>query len=238
MGVSPEDRIQGRTNIRVCTGNDRDHRQPSGIGDAAPKQGTYRRLAKPHDRLTRLTQEQRGSRTADQQPSGPTALRTSGAADFRRQRDGPLVAKAGETGQPRRVDADSSGCRTYPKRSREMRTTTQSRWRRCPSTSGAGSTSRSPGRQAAASRRFCRCSRCSRHQRRAATGSTAGGPISSRPAERARARSLDVGLIFQSFNLIGDMSVYENVEYPLTLRGATPARARRAGSTPRSNGSA
>jgi len=41
------------------------------------------------------------------------------------------------------------------------------------------------------------------------------------PAERARARSLEVGLIFQSFNLIGDMSVYENVEYPLTLRGAS-----------------
>ena len=39
------------------------------------------------------------------------------------------------------------------------------------------------------------------------------------PAERARVRSLDVGLVFQSFNLIGDMSVYENVEYPLTLRG-------------------
>ena len=38
-------------------------------------------------------------------------------------------------------------------------------------------------------------------------------------AERARARSLEIGLIFQSFNLIGDMSVYENVEYPLTLRG-------------------
>ena len=48
------------------------------------------------------------------------------------------------------------------------------------------------------------------------------------PADRARARSLDVGLVFQSFNLIGDMSVYENVEYPLTLRGAAPAeRARR-----------
>jgi putative ABC transport system ATP-binding protein len=42
------------------------------------------------------------------------------------------------------------------------------------------------------------------------------------PAERARARSLDIGLIFQSFNLIGDMSVYENVEYPLTLRNASP----------------
>jgi putative ABC transport system ATP-binding protein len=39
------------------------------------------------------------------------------------------------------------------------------------------------------------------------------------PGERARARCLDVGLIFQSFNLIADMTVYENVEYPLTLRG-------------------
>jgi putative ABC transport system ATP-binding protein len=43
------------------------------------------------------------------------------------------------------------------------------------------------------------------------------------PAERARARSLDIGLIFQSFNLIGDMTVHENVEYPLTLRGVPPA---------------
>jgi len=43
------------------------------------------------------------------------------------------------------------------------------------------------------------------------------------PTERARVRSLDVGLVFQSFNLIADMSVYENVEYPLTLRGASPA---------------
>ena len=39
------------------------------------------------------------------------------------------------------------------------------------------------------------------------------------PAERARVRNLDVGLVFQSFNLIADMTVYENVEYPLTLRG-------------------
>ena len=42
------------------------------------------------------------------------------------------------------------------------------------------------------------------------------------PAERARARNVDIGLVFQSFNLIGDMSVYENVEYPLTLRNARP----------------
>jgi putative ABC transport system ATP-binding protein len=43
------------------------------------------------------------------------------------------------------------------------------------------------------------------------------------PAEKARVRNLDVGLIFQSFNLIGDMTVYENVEYPMTLRGVPPA---------------
>jgi len=43
------------------------------------------------------------------------------------------------------------------------------------------------------------------------------------PAEKARLRNVEIGLIFQSFNLIADMSVYENVEYPLTLRHATPA---------------
>jgi putative ABC transport system ATP-binding protein len=49
------------------------------------------------------------------------------------------------------------------------------------------------------------------------------------PADKARARSLEIGLIFQSFNLIADMTVYENVEYPLTLRGASaPERAERA----------
>lgn len=45
-------------------------------------------------------------------------------------------------------------------------------------------------------------------------------------AERARARTIDIGLIFQSFNLIGDMTVYENVEYPLTLRAVSPADRR------------
>jgi putative ABC transport system ATP-binding protein len=43
------------------------------------------------------------------------------------------------------------------------------------------------------------------------------------PAEKARVRNLDVGLVFQSFNLIADMTVFENVEYPLTLRGVPPA---------------
>jgi putative ABC transport system ATP-binding protein len=46
------------------------------------------------------------------------------------------------------------------------------------------------------------------------------------PSERARVRNLDVGLIFQSFNLIGDLTVFENVEYPLTLRGVLPADRR------------
>ena len=42
-------------------------------------------------------------------------------------------------------------------------------------------------------------------------------------AERARVRNTEVGLIFQSFNLIGDMSVWENVEYPLTLGNVSVA---------------
>ena len=45
--------------------------------------------------------------------------------------------------------------------------------------------------------------------------------------ERSRVRNLDVGLVFQSFNLIGDMTVYENVEYPLSIRGI-PAAERKA----------
>jgi putative ABC transport system ATP-binding protein len=43
------------------------------------------------------------------------------------------------------------------------------------------------------------------------------------PGERARVRNVEIGLIFQSFNLIADMSVYENVEYPLVLRNVAPA---------------
>src|SRR5262245_875629 len=38
-------------------------------------------------------------------------------------------------------------------------------------------------------------------------------------AERARIRNKEIGFIFQSFNLIGDLSVFENVELPLTYRG-------------------
>ena len=37
-------------------------------------------------------------------------------------------------------------------------------------------------------------------------------------SERARVRNREIGFIFQAFNLIGDLTVYENVELPLTYR--------------------
>jgi len=47
----------------------------------------------------------------------------------------------------------------------------------------------------------------------------AGEPVSGlSPAERARVRNRQIGFIFQAFNLIGDLTVYENVELPLTYR--------------------
>ena len=45
-------------------------------------------------------------------------------------------------------------------------------------------------------------------------------------SERARIRNIDVGLVFQSFHLLADLTVFENVEYPLTLRGVSPADRR------------
>jgi putative ABC transport system ATP-binding protein len=45
-------------------------------------------------------------------------------------------------------------------------------------------------------------------------------------SERARIRNREVGFIFQSFNLIGDLNVFENVELPLTYRGMRAAERR------------
>ncbi|HEX7363178.1 MAG TPA: ABC transporter ATP-binding protein [Bryobacteraceae bacterium] len=42
-------------------------------------------------------------------------------------------------------------------------------------------------------------------------------------SERARIRNREIGFIFQAFNLIGDLTVYENVELPLTYRGMASA---------------
>ena len=45
-------------------------------------------------------------------------------------------------------------------------------------------------------------------------------------SERARVRNREIGFIFQSFNLIGDLTVFENVELPLTYRGMKSAERR------------
>ncbi len=57
----------------------------------------------------------------------------------------------------------------------------------------------------------------------------AGQPVATLgPAARARVRNRQIGFIFQAFNLIGDLTVAENVELPLTYRGLDAAeRARR-----------
>ncbi|HMC32485.1 MAG TPA: ABC transporter ATP-binding protein, partial [Candidatus Angelobacter sp.] len=58
--------------------------------------------------------------------------------------------------------------------------------------------------------------------------------LNSRPvqgldfSDRARIRNQEIGFIFQSFNLIGDLTVYENVELPLTYRSmSSPERKKR-----------
>jgi putative ABC transport system ATP-binding protein len=48
----------------------------------------------------------------------------------------------------------------------------------------------------------------------------AGEPVSAlSAAQRARVRSRAIGFIFQTFNLIGNLTVRQNVELPLTYRG-------------------
>ena len=51
-----------------------------------------------------------------------------------------------------------------------------------------------------------------------------GQPVSSlKLGDRSRIRNREIGFIFQAFNLIGDLTVYENVELPLTYRGMASA---------------
>ncbi len=45
--------------------------------------------------------------------------------------------------------------------------------------------------------------------------------------DRSRIRNREIGFIFQSFNLIGDLTVYENVELPLTYRDGMPSAERK-----------
>jgi putative ABC transport system ATP-binding protein len=51
-----------------------------------------------------------------------------------------------------------------------------------------------------------------------------GKPVETlKMRERSRIRNKEIGFIFQAFNLIGDLTVYENVELPLTYRGMSLA---------------
>ena len=55
-----------------------------------------------------------------------------------------------------------------------------------------------------------------------------GKPVSGlKLSERARIRNREIGFIFQAFNLIGDLTVYENVELPLTYRGMPSAERKK-----------
>ncbi|MGH7481880.1 MAG: ABC transporter ATP-binding protein [Longimicrobiales bacterium] len=54
-----------------------------------------------------------------------------------------------------------------------------------------------------------------------------GNDVSNLSAsDRARIRNREIGFIFQAFNLIGDLTVYENVELPLTYRGMSSSERR------------
>src|SRR5579871_2477878 len=56
-----------------------------------------------------------------------------------------------------------------------------------------------------------------------------GGPVTNLDiSDRARIRNQEIGFIFQSFNLIGDLTVYENVELPLTYRGMSSAERKKS----------
>jgi putative ABC transport system ATP-binding protein len=55
-----------------------------------------------------------------------------------------------------------------------------------------------------------------------------GTPVASLSiSERSRIRNREIGFVFQAFNLIGDLNVFENVELPLTYRGMTASERKR-----------
>jgi putative ABC transport system ATP-binding protein len=57
----------------------------------------------------------------------------------------------------------------------------------------------------------------------------AGEPVSTlTPGQRARVRARAIGFIFQAFNLIGDLTVFQNVELPLRYRGIGAPQRRTA----------
>ena len=90
-----------------------------------------------------------------------------------------------------------------------------------------GEYSPSAARRGAARPRSSRSLDCWTHRLAATTPAGQGESIAKlSSADRARIRNRQIGFIFQAFNLIGDLTVAENVELPLTYRGM-PAADRR-----------
>src|SRR3974377_1061324 len=98
------------------------------------------------------------------------------------------------------------------------------KWRRTPfpaSTSKCekGSTCRSPARRAAWGKWSVLPSSGRVDPPPGGTYFLDGKPVTGlKLSERARIRNREIGFIFQAFNLIGDLTVYENVELPLPYR--------------------
>ena len=84
-----------------------------------------------------------------------------------------------------------------------------------------------PAPRAAASPRCSRFLACSTRPP-AARYLLNGNPVENLSfGERSRIRNQEIGFIFQSFNLIGDLTVEENVELPLTYRAGMPSAERK-----------
>jgi len=60
-------------------------------------------------------------------------------------------------------------------------------------------------------------------------GYTINGKLVARLSisERSRIRNREIGFVFQAFNLIGDLTVFENVELPLTYRNMASSERKR-----------
>ena len=100
--------------------------------------------------------------------------------------------------------------------------------RRVDPRSSAASTSRSPGRPAAASRRCCTCSAAS-ISRAPARCSSKGATSARCPSrERSRIRLTRIGFVFQRFFLLPMLTAWENVELPQAEAGVAEGGAARA----------
>ena len=87
-------------------------------------------------------------------------------------------------------------------------------------------TSRSPGRRAAASRRCCTCSAASTRRARDRWSSKGATSARSAKSERSRIRLTRIGFVFQRFFLLPMLTAWENVELPQAEAGAAKAERR------------